>query len=295
MPRGAHRGVVDLLIVGGLTVDHFPDGSTAPGGTVLHGARAARDAGLTVGIVTVAGGEPEAQIALAELGELVAPGALSVQPAARSIAFRHEEAEGARTLTVLDPGEPLAGARATAARRELQPRAVLYGPVAGELAPDFVDLAGDGALTAATLQGWLRSLVPGRPVTALGFDGLDAALVRRLAACDLLVASSEDLAAVAREPAEQLDELRRHVGRQPILALTRGAAGSILEDPDGGRLTVLPSRLPVRGATIGAGDAFASLLVAHLAAGTPIPAAAEAASAAAAAYLVRTARHSSHG
>lgn len=285
LPPEADGEPVDLLIVGGLTVDHFPDGSRAAGGTVLHGARAARAAGLTLGIVTIAGEEPEARAAVTELGDLAGRGRLSVQEVARSIAFRHDEADGQRTLTLLNRG-----ARMTAAPRTFRPLAVLYGPVAAELAPDFAGQAYDGGVTAATLQGWLRSLEPGRRVTALGLDRLETALVARLATCDLLVASAEDLAAVASDPARQLGELRRRVGSHPILALTQGGSGAILEAPDGRRLTVAPPRSLVPGSTIGAGDAFASVLVAHLATRVPLRAAAEAAAAAAAAYLAWTPR-----
>lgn len=279
------RELVDLLIVGGLTVDHLADGSTMAGGTVLHGARAARAAGLRVGIVTVAGDELEARAGLAELADLAGPAALSVQHSPRSITFRHDDVDGVRTLTLLDPGEPM-----TAAPRVFRPRAVLYGPVAAELGPDFGGQWYDEVVTAALLQGWLRSLEPGRPVRALGLDQVGPEVVARLASSDLLVASTEDLVAVARRPDQQLDQLRRHVGERPILALTLGAAGSIVDVPDGRRMAVAPSRRLAPGSTIGAGDAFASVLVAGLAAGVSIRAAVEAATAAAAGYLGRASR-----
>ena len=59
-----------LLIVGGLTVDHFTDGTSAPGGSVLHAGRAAADEGAQLTFLTVAGDEPEARDGLARLSEM---------------------------------------------------------------------------------------------------------------------------------------------------------------------------------------------------------------------------------
>ena len=47
-----------LLIVGGLTVDRFADGSRAPGGSVLHSGVAAIAERAELTILTVAGDEP---------------------------------------------------------------------------------------------------------------------------------------------------------------------------------------------------------------------------------------------
>ena len=60
----------DLLIVGGLTIDRFPDGTSAPGGSVIHAGRAAAADGARLTILTVAGDEPEAAIGLRQLAEL---------------------------------------------------------------------------------------------------------------------------------------------------------------------------------------------------------------------------------
>ena len=73
-------GALDLVVVGGLTVDRFSDGSAAPGGAVLHIARALAARGVRVGIVTTAGPEPEALAGLAELRDLALPGGSLDQP-----------------------------------------------------------------------------------------------------------------------------------------------------------------------------------------------------------------------
>jgi sugar/nucleoside kinase (ribokinase family) len=269
---------VDLLLVGGLTVDRFADGSSAPGGTVLHGARAASAQGISVGVVTAAGEEPEALAGLRELSRLAVVQHATV---GSSIAFLHDEHDGQRTLTLLRGGVAL--------RRlpplDLRPRSVLYAPVADELGADLAGQVFDGAFGAAILQGWVRRLVLGRPVTPVGIATLPATLVGRLRTLELLVASTEDLARLAAQPAEQLSALRSVVGRHPILALTLGRSGALVEDADGERLMVPSLDAPPAVSTNGAGDAFAAILTARLGQGRPLRDAAQAATAAAAAYI----------
>jgi len=284
-PRTADA--VDLLLVGGLTVDHFADGSKAPGGSVLHGSRAAGAAGFSLGILTRAGHEREARAGLRELRGLAET---RVQPAPRSITFRHEERDGARTLTLLEPGTPL---RSPA--RAFRALGILYAPVAAEVQPGLGLGLDDGAFAGATLQGWLRSLDPDRPVAPLALEGLEATLVERLGALDLLVASEEDLAAVASDALVQLAHLRAAVGPRPVLALTRGARGSLIDAPGRQRFEVVPDHVVFGTPMTGAGDAFAAVLTASLAAGTPLERAVEAATKAAVAYLDGRRRGSSSG
>src|SRR6187200_3395586 len=116
---------LDLVVVGGLTVDHFTDGSSAPGGAVLHITRALAARGARVGIATTAGPEPEALAGLAELRDLAAAVEASASPA--SITFGHAETASGRTLVLERRGAqvPAAGAFAAAA--------VLFAPVADEI------------------------------------------------------------------------------------------------------------------------------------------------------------------
>ena len=67
---------LDLLVVGGLTIDRFADGTNAPGGAVMHIAHSAAGQGLRVGVVTTAGPEPLAADAVAELRSMA--GAVAV-------------------------------------------------------------------------------------------------------------------------------------------------------------------------------------------------------------------------
>jgi sugar/nucleoside kinase (ribokinase family) len=271
--------VVDLLVVGGLTVDYFADGSSAAGGSVVHASRAARAAGLRVGVVTLAGNEPEARDGLRELGELATVHAVHV-PA--SIGFRHYEQGGHRVLVLTQRGSPL-----TCPTCALQPRAVLYAPVAAEIGAGLADQVYPGAATAAILQGWLRTLDQGKPVRPTRLAGLDPALVEPLRTFDLLVASREDLAAVAAEPGDQLDQLRATFGPRPLLAVTGGPSGAWLDNGDRPRWHVAPERVITGTPTTGAGDVFAAILAAQLARGVDAAAAAEAGTAAAVAYLAR--------
>jgi sugar/nucleoside kinase (ribokinase family) len=270
---------VDLLVVGGLTVDYFADGSSAAGGSVVHASRAARAAGLRVGVVTLSGDEAEARDGLRELGELATVHAVRV-PA--SIGFRHHEQGGHRVLVLTQRGSPL-----TCPTRALQPRAVLYAPVAAEIGAGVGGQVYPRAATAAILQGWLRTLDQGRPVRPTPLAALDPALVKRLRTFDLLVASGEDLAAVAAEPGDQLDQLRATFGPRPLLAVTGGPSGAWLDGGDRPRWHVAPERVITGTPTTGAGDVFAAILAAQLARGVDPAAAAEAGTAAAVAYLAR--------
>jgi sugar/nucleoside kinase (ribokinase family) len=232
-----------------------------------------------VGIITAAGDEPEARAGLHELRGLATT---EVQPAARSITFRHAESEGLRILTLLERGSPLrAPARTVAAR------GVLYAPVAAELGAELGIQVDGAARSSATLQGWLRSLDRDRPVTAVGLDAIPPALVERLGALDLLVASEEDLVAVAADPTTQLAALRATFGPHATLALTLGADGAMIDAPGELLLVVVPKRVISGARMTGAGDAFAAVLTASLARGTRLRQAAEEATAAAVAYLDR--------
>ena len=63
--------MTSTLIVGGLTVDCFTDGTVAPGGSVLHSGLAAVAQGASLTSLTVAGDEPAARLGLDRLRSLV--------------------------------------------------------------------------------------------------------------------------------------------------------------------------------------------------------------------------------
>lgn len=246
---------LDLLVVGALTIDRFADGAAAPGGSVLYAARAASAAGLRAGVVTVAGDEPAAADGLRELSRL---GPLHREVAPATLRFALDEDHGGRHLLLEVPVAPLA-----CPPRAVAPRAVLYAPVADELGSGFGGQEYAGALTAAVLQGWLRNLELGREVRPLPLSALPEALVRRLAGCDLLIASREDLVAVAAEPGAQLDALRVRFGWRPLLVVTDGVAGTWL-DIAGRRARSSPSSVVADVTTLGSGDTFAAIMAAGL-------------------------------
>jgi sugar/nucleoside kinase (ribokinase family) len=241
---------VDLLVVGGLTIDRFPDGTSVAGGSVLHAARAAAGAGFRVGVIATAGPEPEAAEALAELRRA---GSVQVHAVERSIGFEHGSADGARQLRFLGSGASLSAAPAG-----VRARVALFAPVAGELGPELGGQR-DGALVrGAILQGWLRRLVPGELVTSQRIADLDAPTVEVLSGMDVLIASREDLAADGDHPAAQLDALRSALGPRPVLAVTDSVDGVWLDAQDRWHV---PLARRVDAPSVGAGDMFAALLV----------------------------------
>ena len=270
----------DLLIVGGLAVDRLADGSTVAGGSVLHGARAAAAAGWSVATITAVGPEPEALAAAAELSAL---GPSLAFPAPSSIRFAIHEGRGRRSLTLEASGGAVALTSADVART--RPRSVLLAPIAAELGAAALRAAADVSTRVAALQGWLRRLATDDDVHALSLDALGDDLSAELAELDAVIASEEDLAAVAQSPTQQLSALRTHLGPRPLIVITAGPAGAWLDDPATG-VQQLPAGPPIEAiSTIGAGDAVASLLTAGLGQGLGAVAATRAALLGAADYL----------
>jgi sugar/nucleoside kinase (ribokinase family) len=248
----------DLLVVGGLAIDRFPDGSEAAGGSALHAARALAVAGLRGATITVAGLEPEAVAAVAELRAL---GPTQVQPAPHSIRFTIDDSVAPRRLT-FDGGASL---RVSAAAVRAYPsRAVLLAPIAGELDTAAFRATADVAVRVAALQGWLRILARGRAVEARTLASLDEDLSDALRGVDALVASHEDLAALARDPGDALTLLRRWAGATPVLVVTLGEEGAIVDLPGRARIPVPVPEVVHQVPTVGAGDAFAALFAARL-------------------------------
>jgi len=252
---------LDLLVVGGLTIDRFPDGSSAPGGSVLHIARAGAGRGVRVGVVTAAGPEPEARAGLDELDRAATLVESSAEPA--TTAFRHgETAEGRRLWLgqlggAVGPGPEL--------RERIDVRAVLFAPVAGEVPVDALGVWDDGWVRAAILQGWLRTTDEGEGVRSRPLSALSGPVVETMRAFDLLVASREDLLAEAAEPHEQLEAMRLAFGRRPTLVVTDGPNGVWI----GAEQTVdvhEPWHIPVPRwvedvPTVGSGDVFAAFML----------------------------------
>jgi sugar/nucleoside kinase (ribokinase family) len=265
----------DLLIVGGLAVDHFPDGSSGPGGSVLHSGLAAAGLGARVATLTVCGDEPEARAGLSRLAEL---GPVVRQPAAVSCTYRHDERGPARVLVYERATDPL-GVDAIA---EARPAAVaLAAPIADELpAASLHALRArlQPERTVLLIQGWLRRLEIGRPVTPLELDAVAGELWAELASADAVVVSREDLPDVGADTVALAAALRARLGTRPVLIVTEGVDGYLLDDPQAGRpVASAPRRVVLGVATVGAGDTFGAVFALHLARGAAPRAAAEAA------------------
>lgn len=264
-----------LLIVGGLTVDRFGDGRSAAGGSVLHAGLAASLERADLAILTIAGPEPEAREGVDRLSRL---GLVVAQPAGATTTYRHEEAAGRRVLVLEEAGETIRGAdRAGLPSHDV----ALFAPIAAELPASVVGELREGLrprLTVFLIQGWLRRLEVGEPVHPLALDEVDAATWDAFGAADVVVVSTEDLTEAPGDPFAQAAELRARLGSRPLLVVTLGAEGYLLDDPAADHLVAsVPRRVVEDVPTVGAGDTFGAALAMHLARGrSPADAAAAA-------------------
>jgi len=266
---------VDLLIIGGITVDDLVGSGEGAGGAARHATEAALAAGLRVAVLTVAGEEPVVRQALDRLG---AQADVVRHPAPSSIRFEHHGTDDARRLRLRGVTDPI---RVPQPRRLPVAAAVLFAPVAGEVGADTV-LAVRAPFRAAGLQGWLRQTDPDGWVMTRPLPMLEPDLAGALRGLDLLIASLEDLGALDGPAA--LAQIRAWAGPRPQLVVTAGTEGAWLDDgldpASHVRAEVIEGRH-----TIGAGDAFAAVLVARRGAGRNLRDAAEDAASATAKYL----------
>jgi hypothetical protein len=252
---------LDLLVIGGLTIDRLADGSTAPGGSVLHIARAAAPRGLRLGVLTTAGPEAEATAGVAELGGLCA--SVRAGRYESTATFAHRESAHGRRLWLEQRGGTVIVGQADYDR--ITTAAVLFAPVAGEIAADTLRGWDDAPARGAILQGWLRSTTEGAEVEPLLLSRLARPLLEGLGQLDVLVASREDLIAEAVTPNDQLAALRDAIGSAPALIVTDGPNGLWLDSADSPPGTDRALHLPVpwrvdTSATVGAGDILAAFL-----------------------------------
>jgi len=266
---------VDLLIIGGVTVDDLVGWGEAAGGAARYATEAALAAGLRVALHTVAGEEPVVREAL---DGLAAQADVIRHPAPTSIRFEHHGTEDARRLRLRRVTDPI---RVPEPDRLPVAAAVLFAPVAGEVAADTVQ-AVRAPFRAAGLQGWLRRPDPYGWVMTRPLAELEPELAGALRGLDLLIASLEDVAALDGPAA--LAQLRVWAGPRPQLVVTAGTEGAWVDDGVGPASHVRAE--VVEGShTIGAGDAFAAVLVARRGAGRALREAAEDAASATATYL----------
>jgi sugar/nucleoside kinase (ribokinase family) len=266
---------VDLMIIGGVTVDDLVGSGQAAGGAARYATEAALAAGLRVALHTVAGEEP---VVRQTLDRLAAQAHVIRHPAPSSIRFEHHGTDDARRLRLRGVTDPI---RVAQPDRLPGASAVLFAPVAGEVGADTVR-AVRAPFRAAGLQGWLRQTDPDGWVMTRPLPMLEPELAGALRGLDLLIASLEDLGALDGPAA--LAQIRAWAGPRPQLVVTAGTEGAWLDDGLGPASRVRAEVIESRH-TIGAGDAFAAVLVARRGAGRALRDAAEDAASATAAYL----------
>jgi sugar/nucleoside kinase (ribokinase family) len=257
--------MTSLLIVGGLTVDRFADGSRDAGGSVLHAGLAAAAEGAELTFLTVAGDEPEA---LAGLERLDRFGSVRRQPSPSTTTYRHEESGGHRVLVYESASEPID----VGALEGLGPfDVVLVAPIADELPPGSVVRIREAigaSLTVLLIQGWLRELRIGQPAAARRLGDLPGDAWAEVGTADAIVVSTEDFAGESPDPFAQAAALRARIGPGPILVLTLATEGYLLDDPSAARVVGSVPRTVVHGVpAVGAGDTFGAALAIHLARG----------------------------
>ena len=122
--------------------------------------------------------------------------------------------------------------------------------------------------TTLLIQGWLRRLRLGEAVHPVDLEAIDAATWSVFAQTDAIVVSTEDLADAPGDPFAQAAQLRGLVGPRPLLVLTLGSQGYLLDDPRADHVTASVPRRVVSGVPmVGAGDTFGAALAIHLARG----------------------------
>jgi sugar/nucleoside kinase (ribokinase family) len=237
MTAGAERPI--YLLLGNVTTDLTPDGSTF-GGTAYYSGRAAVALGYRVVVATRL---PDA-VAL-RLSAQVPEIEWHVGPARAAATFSNiYETEGRIQLV---------HARAPRLRasevRHLAPQAdiVHLGPILRETGPSVVDALTGRDFVALTGQGLLRRVDEHRHVRV---DVLRSA-ARAFAAADVSVLSTEDLAG-------DVDAARALLSRSRVGVLTDGAGP--IDAHEGGRwLRFAVTERPMRNPT-GTGDVFAVVL-----------------------------------
>jgi sugar/nucleoside kinase (ribokinase family) len=219
------------------------------GGTVMYASLAAARIGVPVRALIGA----DRDASTAHEVELLRAAEVDVEIVRleRGPMFANEQAPAGRRLQIgHQASDPMPLTALPAAWRSTS--AVLLGPVAGEIGPDWAEVS-PGALLALAWQGLLRQIVPGEQVRRTPLVRNE--LVRR---ADLLMLSRDDISAGG----ERLDELIRD-GQQ--LVVTHGRRGAVSLHRTGSRISgrFAPALEPR--ATVdetGAGDVFLAALCA---------------------------------
>jgi 1D-myo-inositol 3-kinase len=251
-----HRpgNIPDFLAIGYVTRDVQHDGSFSLGGTVTFAALTASRLGLAAAIVTRA----DEHLAAALPAQL--PGIdLAVQISPQSTTFANSYIHGFRTQYLKARADSLSLDDVPPAWR--QAPIVLLGPLAQELAPQFVSLfpRREGALIAATPQGWLRHWDDDGRVWPTPWTAAEQILPH----LDVLILSADDLLPFANGNRSETDAiLARWSQLIPLLVATDGRNGATLfQRGHSERFAAYPT---TEVDPTGAGDVFAAAFLYHL-------------------------------
>ena len=169
---------IEYLVLGSLTVDRLPDGSSVLGGTAAYAGSMAHALGQRAGIVAAVA--PDADLAA------LAGIPLAVQPAAVSTVFENRYTTAGRVQYLHHRTDDLRFEFVPVAWRA--PQIVHLGPLAHDIDAGLLARF-PNALRGITAQGWLRRWDAGGRVTRCAWPAAEAVLP----AADVVVLSIEDV------------------------------------------------------------------------------------------------------
>lgn len=243
-----------FLTIGHMTRDVHPDGSFSLGGTVSFAALTAYHLGLASAIVSCADAEFAAFVP-SSLPDV----ALHIRPSAATTTFDNRYTDGFRVQYLLARGQELSAADVPQAW--LSAPIVLLGPLTQELNPDLIALfpRREGAIIAATPQGWLRRWDPDGRVWPTPWQEAE----RALPLLDVLILSHDDLLPFADGNRSDADAiLTRWSMHVPLLVATDGRHGATLFRH--GTTKRFPAYAVEEVDPTGAGDVFAAAFLTYL-------------------------------
>ncbi len=255
-------GTPDFLVIGHLTRDIQPDGTTLLGGTAFYAAVTAARLGYRVALYTAT--DPGLDLAPLERAGGQVDVVREISPATTSFGNRYRD--GRRRQTLFSRAETLTFQELPSLWRQIP--LVLLGPVAQEVAPAGADRFPQ-AIVGACLQGWLRRWDEAGQVQYRPWG--EAA--RWLPHFSAAFCSSEDIL----EDRSLAEQYARHCA---LFFLTAGARGATLFEQ--GRASHVPAFTAQEVDPTGAGDVFASAFLVRYGEGAPPAEAARFAAAAAA-------------